>query len=75
MTGRSEPPIALGGSTFGAGDRELTVLGVPFGAEERLWFLGLALFAWNWFTARALLRWTPRPCPGRPARQRDRRPA
>ncbi|WP_416100772.1 ABC transporter permease subunit, partial [Lacticaseibacillus rhamnosus] len=36
-----------------------TVLGVPFGAEERLWYLGLALFALTWFTARGLLRGRP----------------
>ncbi len=32
---------------------------MPFGAEERLWFLGLALFALTWFTARGLLRSRP----------------
>ncbi|PZG89652.1 branched-chain amino acid ABC transporter permease [Streptomyces sp. NTH33] len=59
FNGRSVPPLTLGGFTFGAGDPELTVLGVPFGAEERLWFLGLALFAFTWFTARGLLRGRP----------------
>ncbi|MCP3770296.1 branched-chain amino acid ABC transporter permease [Streptomyces sp. MAR25Y5] len=59
FNGRSVPPFTLGGFTFGAGDPELTVLGVPFGAEERLWFLGLALFAFTWFTARGLLRGRP----------------
>ncbi len=58
FNGRSVPPLSLGGFTFDAGD-ELTVLGVPFGAEERLWFLGLALFAVTWFTARGLLRSRP----------------
>ncbi|MFI9215964.1 branched-chain amino acid ABC transporter permease [Streptomyces werraensis] len=58
FNGRSVPPLSLGGFTFDAGD-ELTVLGVPFGAEERLWFLGLALFALTWFTARGLLRSRP----------------
>jgi branched-chain amino acid transport system permease protein len=59
FNGRSVPPLTLGGFTFGADDPELTVLGVPFGAEERLWFLGLALFAVTWFTARGLLRGRP----------------
>ncbi|MFH9174825.1 branched-chain amino acid ABC transporter permease [Streptomyces albogriseolus] len=59
FNGRSVPPLSLGGFTFTASDPELTVLGVPFGAEERLWFLGLALFALTWFTARGLLRSRP----------------
>ncbi|MEU6338564.1 branched-chain amino acid ABC transporter permease [Streptomyces cellulosae] len=58
FNGRSVPPLSLGGFTFDA-DGELNVLGVPFGAEERLWFLGLALFALTWFTARGLLRSRP----------------
>jgi branched-chain amino acid transport system permease protein len=32
---------------------------VPFGAEERLWYLGLALFAGTWWSARNLLRGRP----------------
>ncbi|MBT2908260.1 MULTISPECIES: ABC transporter permease subunit [Streptomyces] len=58
FNGRSVPPLSVGGFTFDA-DGELNVLGVPFGAEERLWFLGLALFALTWFTARGLLRSRP----------------
>ncbi|CAL9647260.1 hypothetical protein SUDANB21_06525 [Streptomyces sp. enrichment culture] len=58
FNGRSVPPLSVGGFTFEA-DGELNVLGVPFGAEERLWFLGLALFALTWFTARGLLRSRP----------------
>ncbi|CAM5700816.1 hypothetical protein SVIOM74S_04152 [Streptomyces violarus] len=48
----------MGGFSFSA-DSELSLLGVPFGAEERLWYLGLALFAITWFTARGLLRGRP----------------
>ncbi|MFE9776247.1 branched-chain amino acid ABC transporter permease [Streptomyces sp. NPDC005931] len=59
FNGRSVPPLTLGGFTFGTGDTELVVMGVPFGAEERLWYLGLALFALTWFTARGLLRGRP----------------
>ncbi len=59
FNGRSVPPLTLGGFTFAGSDPELTVLGVPFGAEERLWFLGLALFAFTWCTARGLLRGRP----------------
>ncbi|MGW0108346.1 branched-chain amino acid ABC transporter permease [Streptomyces cellulosae] len=58
FNGRSVPPLSVGGFTFDA-DGELNVLGVPFGAEERLWFMGLALFALTWFTARGLLRSRP----------------
>lgn len=59
FNGRSVPPLTLGGFGFTADDPELVVLGVPFGAEERLWYLGLALFALTWFTARGLLRGRP----------------
>ncbi|GGL63156.1 branched-chain amino acid ABC transporter permease [Streptomyces fumigatiscleroticus] len=59
FNGRSVPPLELGGFAFTDGDPELTVLGVPFGAEERLWYLGLLLSALTWFTARGLLRGRP----------------
>lgn len=36
FNGRSVPPLELGGFTFAESDPGLTVLGVPFGAEERL---------------------------------------
>ncbi len=32
---------------------------MPFGAEERLWYLGLALLAVTWVTARGVLRSRP----------------
>ncbi|MFH9405361.1 branched-chain amino acid ABC transporter permease [Streptomyces sp. NPDC017638] len=56
FNGLSVPPLSVGSFAFGAGESELVVLGVPFGAEERLWYLSLALFAFTWFTARGLLR-------------------
>ncbi len=59
FNGRSVPPLRLGGLGFTAGEPELTVLGVPFGAEERLWYLALALLGLTWFTARGLLRSRP----------------
>ncbi|WP_425472415.1 branched-chain amino acid ABC transporter permease [Streptomyces hawaiiensis] len=58
FNGRSVPPLELGGFSFST-NSELTLLGVPFGAEERLWYLGLALLAVTWFTARGLLRGRP----------------
>ncbi|MCT7355257.1 branched-chain amino acid ABC transporter permease [Streptomyces sp. 15-116A] len=59
FNGRSVPPLEVGGFSFDSSGSELVVLGVPFGAEERLWFLGLALFAFTWFTAGGLLRGRP----------------
>ncbi|MFF8594546.1 branched-chain amino acid ABC transporter permease [Streptomyces sp. NPDC015220] len=56
FNGLSVPPLSAGSFTFDASGPELVVLGVPFGAEERLWYLSLALFAFTWFTARGLLR-------------------
>lgn len=59
FNGRSVPPLTVGGFSFAADAPPLAVLGVPFGAEERLWFLGLALVAATWWTARGLLRGRP----------------
>ncbi|MFJ4327474.1 branched-chain amino acid ABC transporter permease [Streptomyces tricolor] len=59
FNGRSVPPLRLGGFAFTAGEPELTVLGVPFGAEERLWYLAVALLGLTWFTARGMLRSRP----------------
>ncbi|MEU9733043.1 branched-chain amino acid ABC transporter permease [Streptomyces sp. NPDC048002] len=59
FNGSSVPPLELGGFTFTETDPELTLLGIPFGAEERLWYLSLALFAFTWFSARGLLRGRP----------------
>ncbi|MFE6338566.1 branched-chain amino acid ABC transporter permease [Streptomyces sp. NPDC057806] len=54
FNGSSVPPLEIGGFSFTGSDPDLTVMGVPFGAEERLWYLGLALFTLTWFTARGL---------------------
>ncbi|MGX1542537.1 branched-chain amino acid ABC transporter permease [Streptomyces adustus] len=59
FNGRSVPPMSLGGFTFTGADPQLTVLGVPFGAEERLWYLALALLGAGWFAARNLLAGRP----------------
>ncbi|MFF6997065.1 branched-chain amino acid ABC transporter permease [Streptomyces sp. NPDC008313] len=59
FNGRSVPPMSLGGFTFTATEPHLTVLGVPFGAEERLWYLALALLGAGWFAARNLLTGRP----------------
>ncbi|MET9731167.1 branched-chain amino acid ABC transporter permease [Streptomyces sp. NPDC006458] len=54
FNGRSVPPLTVGGFGFTDDGPELVLLGVPFGAEERLWYLGLALLALTWFTARGI---------------------
>lgn len=59
FNGRSVPPLTLGGFAFTAEGPELVVLGVPFGAEERLWYLGLALLALTCWTATGVLRGRP----------------
>ncbi|MFI5874848.1 branched-chain amino acid ABC transporter permease [Streptomyces sp. NPDC051445] len=59
FNGRSVPALNLGGFSFSDDGPALVVLGVPFGAEERLWFLGLTLLAATWWTARGLLRGRP----------------
>ncbi|NYV75957.1 branched-chain amino acid ABC transporter permease [Streptomyces sp. UH6] len=59
FNGRSVEPMEIGGLVLDSGHDDLAVLGVPFGAEERLWYFGLALLAFTWFTARGLLRGRP----------------
>ncbi|WP_236244791.1 branched-chain amino acid ABC transporter permease [Streptomyces sp. CC210A] len=59
FNGRSVPPMSVGGFAFAADGPALVILGVPFGAEERLWYLGLALLAVTWVTARGVLRSRP----------------
>jgi branched-chain amino acid transport system permease protein len=53
FNGRLVPFFSLFGFSFGGADSpSLTVLGVPFGQAERLWYLGLALCAGaSWFAA------------------------
>lgn len=59
FNGRSVPPLTFGGFSFAGDGSSLVVLGVPFGGEERLWYLGLVLLAGTWWTARGLLRGRP----------------
>ncbi|WP_051722928.1 branched-chain amino acid ABC transporter permease [Streptomyces albus] len=56
FNGRSVPPMEILGFSFTGSDPYLAVLGVPFGATERLWYLALALLALAWWTAHNLLR-------------------
>jgi branched-chain amino acid transport system permease protein len=59
FNGRDAAPFRLPGFSFTAGHPELTVLGVPYGALERLWYLGLVLAAAAWWYARNLVRGRP----------------
>jgi branched-chain amino acid transport system permease protein len=59
FNGRDAAPFDLLGFSFTATDPDLVVFGVPYGALERLWYLGLALLAVSYWYARNLLRGRP----------------
>lgn len=59
FNGRAAPRFELFGFSFGSTDPELYVLGVPFRAPERLWYLGLVLALAAYLFARNLLRSRP----------------
>ena len=59
FNGRGTPRFELFGFSFSSTDPELYVLGVPFNAPERLWYLGLALALAAYLFARNLLRSRP----------------
>ncbi|WP_306316323.1 MULTISPECIES: branched-chain amino acid ABC transporter permease [unclassified Streptomyces] len=55
--GRDVPAMSLFGLTFD--ESELTIAGVPFGAAEKLWYLGLLLALGCGLFARGVLRGRP----------------
>ena len=59
FNGRSAPRFELFGFAFASNDPELYVLGVPFRAPERLWYLGIVLALLAYLFARNLLRSRP----------------
>lgn len=59
FNGRDAQPFSLAGFTFSSGDPDLTIMGVPFGELERLWYLGLALLAAAYYYGRTLTRGRP----------------
>jgi len=59
FNGRDVAPFKLLGFSFTATDPEFAVLNVPFGALERLWYLGLALLALSYWYARNVLAGRP----------------
>jgi branched-chain amino acid transport system permease protein len=56
--GRPVPPLRLGGLEVSGSNpsHDLTVLGVPFGGTERLWYVCLALLTLTTITCRRILR-------------------
>jgi branched-chain amino acid transport system permease protein len=56
FNGRPTPAFTVAGFDFTGTDPALTVAGVPFGAVERLWYLGLVALAGACLIARNLLR-------------------
>ncbi|MFE5797935.1 branched-chain amino acid ABC transporter permease [Streptomyces sp. NPDC056503] len=59
FNGRSVPEMEILGLSLGDADDGLSVLGVPFGGLERLWYFGLLLVAVAAWAARNLLRGRP----------------
>jgi branched-chain amino acid transport system permease protein len=59
FSGRDAAPFELFGFSFTATDPDLVVLNVPYGALERLWYLGLLLVLVGAWYARNLLRGRP----------------
>jgi branched-chain amino acid transport system permease protein len=59
FNGRDAAPFNVFGFSFTATDPELSVLNVPFGQLERLWYLGLLLVAVSYWYARNVLRGRP----------------
>jgi branched-chain amino acid transport system permease protein len=59
FNGRTTPPFSLFGFTFTDSDPDLFVLDVPFGAPERLWYLGWIIAALAYFFCRNLVRSRP----------------
>lgn len=59
FNGRNTAPFSLFGFSFTDANPPLTVLNVPFGQRERLWYLGLVLLIGSYLFASNLLRGRP----------------
>jgi branched-chain amino acid transport system permease protein len=60
FNGRDAAPFSLFGFTFSNSDPDnFSVLGVPYGQLERLWYLGLVLVALAWWFGRNLVNSRP----------------
>ena len=59
FNGRDVPELSLFGLTFGDSEPPLTVLGVVFGREEWLWYLGAAVLLCAFVCARNIVRGRP----------------
>jgi branched-chain amino acid transport system permease protein len=56
FNGRAVPQFSLFGWSFGANEPYLAVAGVPFGASERRWYLGLVIAVAAYLLAKNILR-------------------
>jgi len=59
FNGRTAPRFELFGFSFGSDNPPLFVLGVPYNAAERLWYLGIVLAILAYLFAKNLLRSRP----------------
>jgi branched-chain amino acid transport system permease protein len=59
FNGRDAEPFSVAGFSFSSSDPTLTIMGVPFGELERLWYLGLAMLALAYYYGRTLTRGRP----------------
>ena len=59
FNGRDVEPLRLFGFSFTASDPDIVLIGVPYGALERLWYVGLALVLLGYWYARNLLAGRP----------------
>ncbi|MEP6697675.1 MAG: branched-chain amino acid ABC transporter permease [Pseudonocardiales bacterium] len=59
FSGRNVPPLAILGFTFADTHPDLSVLNVPFGQYERLWYLALAIAVGSYIFAANVLRSRP----------------
>jgi branched-chain amino acid transport system permease protein len=59
FNGRSVEPFSVAGFAFDDSHPALTILGVPYGQLERLWYLGLVLVAATYWFARNLVAGRP----------------
>ncbi|SDQ67818.1 amino acid/amide ABC transporter membrane protein 2, HAAT family [Arthrobacter crystallopoietes] len=59
FNGRSTPAFEVLGLRFDHSDNPVTILGVPFGRAELLWYLGIVLLVLAYWFARNLLKSRP----------------
>ncbi len=58
-TGRPTPPFSIGGFSFSSNDPDFSLLGVPMGPQERLWYLFIFFVVLAAFLATGAVRSRP----------------